>query len=379
MFDFFRKKNKDEENKNEKLENDFLENEIDSEKIDEDVSDEVAEKEEFYEKLEDNDNNVDDFKENDLEDENIDDELGFFAKLSKGLSKTREQFSSKLKNLFTANVKIDDDLYDELEEILISADIGMQSTIEIVDKLKDEIKERSIKNADEIFPLLKEIMKNKLDEKNLENELNISNDKLTVILVIGVNGVGKTTTIGKLAYNLKKEGHKVTLAAADTFRAAAIEQLDSWAKESKTQMIAHKEGSDPSAVIFDAIQAAKANNSDILICDTAGRLHNKKNLMNELEKINRTISTHANNANRENFLVLDATTGQNAISQLREFKNVCDISGLILTKLDGTAKGGVIFPLQVELEVPVKYIGVGEGINNLEKFDSKSFVDAMFE
>ncbi|MDU5503561.1 MAG: signal recognition particle-docking protein FtsY [Anaerococcus vaginalis] len=379
MFDFFRKKNKDEENNNEKLENDFFEDEIYSEKIDEDVSDEQSEKEEFEENLENYEDNINDSSEFDLEDESVDDELGFFAKLSKGLSKTREQFSSKLKNLFTANVKIDDDLYDELEEILISADIGMQSTIEIVDKLKDEIKERSIKNADEIFPLLKEIMKNKLDEKNLENELNISNDKLTVILVIGVNGVGKTTTIGKLAYNLKKEGHKVTLAAADTFRAAAIEQLDSWAKESNTQMIAHKEGSDPSAVIFDAIQAAKANNSDILICDTAGRLHNKKNLMNELEKINRTISTHANNANRENFLVLDATTGQNAISQLREFKNVCDISGLILTKLDGTAKGGVIFPLQVELEVPVKYIGVGEGINNLEKFDSKSFVDAMFE
>lgn len=379
MFDFFRKKNKDEENNNEKLENDFFENEIDSEKIDEDVSDEQNEKEEFEENLENYEDNINDSSEFDLEDESVDDELGFFAKLSKGLSKTREQFSSKLKNLFTANVKIDDDLYDELEEILISADIGMQSTIEIVDKLKDEIKERAIKNADEIFPLLKEIMKNKLDEKNLENELNISNDKLTVILVIGVNGVGKTTTIGKLAYNLKKEGHKVTLAAADTFRAAAIEQLDSWAKESKTQMIAHKEGSDPSAVIFDAIQAAKANGSDVLICDTAGRLHNKKNLMNELEKINRTISTHANNANRENFLVLDATTGQNAISQLREFKNVCDISGLILTKLDGTAKGGVIFPLQVELEVPVKYIGVGEGINNLEKFDSKSFVDAMFE
>lgn len=379
MFDFFRKKNKDEENNNEKLENDFFEDEIYSEKIDEDVSDEQSEKEEFEENLENYEDNINDSSEFDLEDESVDDELGFFAKLSKGLSKTREQFSSKLKNLFTANVKIDDDLYDELEEILISADIGMQSTIEIVDKLKDEIKERSIKNADEIFPLLKEIMKNKLDEKNLENELNISNDKLIVILVIGVNGVGKTTTIGKLAYNLKKEGHKVTLAAADTFRAAAIEQLDSWAKESNTQMIAHKEGSDPSAVIFDAIQAAKANNSDILICDTAGRLHNKKNLMNELEKINRTISTHANNANRENFLVLDATTGQNAISQLREFKNVCDISGLILTKLDGTAKGGVIFPLQVELEVPVKYIGVGEGINNLEKFDSKSFVDAMFE
>ena len=255
----------------------------------------------------------------------------------------------------------------------------MKSTIEIVDQLKYEIKEKSVKNADEIFPLLKEIMEKKLDEKNPENKLNISKDKLTVILVIGVNGVGKTTTIGKLANNLKKDGYKVTLAAADTFRAAAIEQLDLWAKQSNTQMIAHKEGSDPSAVIFDAIQAAKANKSDVLICDTAGRLHNKKNLMNELEKINRTISTHANNANRENLLVLDATTGQNAISQLREFKNVCDITGLILTKLDGTAKGGVIFPLQVELEVPVKYIGVGEGINNLEKFDSKSFVEAMFE
>lgn len=370
MFDFFKKKNKDEEIENKKLEKDSLENEETSDQLEENNENDVEVN--FLENEKISSNNFEEKKDED-------EDLGFFAKLSKGLSKTREQFSSNLKNLFTANVKIDDDLYDELEEILISADIGMQSTIEIVDQLKDEIKERSIKNSEEIFPLLKEIMEEKLDEKNLENKLNVSNDKLSVILVIGVNGVGKTTTIGKLAYNLKKEGHKVTLAAADTFRAAAIDQLDLWAKQSNTQMIAHKEGSDPSAVIFDAIQAAKANGSDVLICDTAGRLHNKKNLMNELEKINRTISTHANNANRENLLVLDATTGQNAISQLREFKNVCDISGLILTKLDGTAKGGVIFPLQVELEVPVKYIGVGEGINNLEKFDSKSFVEAMFE
>lgn len=368
MFDFFKKKKNDEEENSKKNLSDEnnLEKSEENEKI----------QESRFEETEENFEN-ENFKQ--LKDDDTDEELGFFTKLSKGLSKTREQFSSKLKNLFTANVKIDDDLYDELEEILISADIGMKSTIEIVDQLKDEIKEKSVKNADEIFPLLKEIMEKKLDEKNLENKLNISKDKLTVILVIGVNGVGKTTTIGKLANNLKKDGYKVTLAAADTFRAAAIEQLDSWAKQSNTQMIAHKEGSDPSAVIFDAIQAAKANKSDVLICDTAGRLHNKKNLMNELEKINRTISTHANNANRENLLVLDATTGQNAISQLREFKNVCDITGLILTKLDGTAKGGVIFPLQVELEVPVKYIGVGEGINNLEKFDSKSFVEAMFE
>lgn len=375
MFDFFKKKNKDEEVENEKLEKDPLQNEEAIDKLNKNTKEENNK-----DNLEENSLKSEDLIDNNFEDKKDEgDDLGFFAKLSKGLSKTREQFSSNLKNLFTANVKIDDDLYDELEEILISADIGMQSTIEIVDKLKDEIKERSIKNSEEIFPLLKEIMENKLDEKNLENKLNVSSDKLSVILVIGVNGVGKTTTIGKLAYNLKNEGHKVTLAAADTFRAAAIEQLDLWAKQSNTQMIAHKEGSDPSAVIFDAIQAAKANGSDVLICDTAGRLHNKKNLMNELEKINRTISTHANNSNRENLLVLDATTGQNAISQLREFKNVCDITGLILTKLDGTAKGGVIFPLQVELEVPVKYIGVGEGINNLEKFDSKSFVEAMFE
>lgn len=368
MFDFFKRK----KNENEKQ----VESEI-IEEVEKENPLEENEDENISEDVNNTQNKEDEEKE--IISEENEEELGFFEKLSKGLTKTREQFSSKLKNLFTANVKIDDDLYDELEEILISADIGMQSTIEIVDELKDKIKERSIKNADQIFPLLKEIMEDKLDEKNLDNELLISNDKLSVILVIGVNGVGKTTTIGKLAHNLKKEGHKVTLAAADTFRAAAIEQLDSWAKESNTQMIAHKEGSDPSAVIFDAIQAAKANGSDVLICDTAGRLHNKKNLMNELEKINRTISTHANNANRENLLVLDATTGQNAISQLREFKNVCDITGLILTKLDGTAKGGVIFPLQVELEVPVKYIGVGEGIDNLEKFDSKSFVKAMIE
>lgn len=312
---------------------------------------------------------------NDVEDnENV----GFFAKIKKGLSKTRDQFNQGLTNLFTRNVKIDDDLYDELEEILISADIGMTSTVEIVDELRDEIKKRSIKEADQIYPVLKEIMSDKLDEKNPDNNLNVEDNNLSVILVIGVNGVGKTTTIGKLANNLKKEGKNVMLAAADTFRAAAIEQLGEWAEKSDLEMISHKEGSDPSAVIFDAIKSAKAKNADVLICDTAGRLHNKKNLMKELEKINKTIDTHAKGASRDNLLVLDATTGQNAVSQLREFKNVTDISGLILTKLDGTAKGGVIFPLQVELEVPVKYIGVGEGINDLEKFDSKTFVEAMF-
>ena len=317
-------------------------------------------------------------------DENIEieddkpEKIGFFDRIKEGLIKTRDQFSGQIKNLFTANVKIDDDLYEELEEILISSDIGMDSTLDIVDKLKSEIKARKIKESDQIYPLLREIMVDKLNENNLDNELNIEDNQLAIILVIGVNGVGKTTTIGKLAHNLKNEGKTVMLAAADTFRAAAIEQLGEWADKADVEMVAHSEGADPSAVIFDAIQSAKSNNIDVLICDTAGRLHNKKNLMKELEKINKTIDTHAGKASRENILVLDATTGQNAVSQLREFKNVTDITGLVLTKLDGTAKGGIIFPLQVELDVPVKYIGLGEGIDNLEKFDSNSFVEAMF-
>lgn len=312
------------------------------------------------------------------EEESSNEKESFFDKLKKGLTKTRDNFTSSLTNLFTRNVKIDDDLYDELEEILISADIGMSSTIEIVDELRGEIKKQSIKESDKIYPVLKKIMMEKLDEKNLDNEIKFEKGKLTVILVIGVNGVGKTTTIGKLANNFKNEGKSVMLAAADTFRAAAIEQLQEWSDRADVELITHKEGADPSAVIFDAIKSARSKNIDVLICDTAGRLHNKKNLMQELDKINRTIDTHAVNSNRENLLVLDATTGQNAVSQLKEFKNVTDITGLILTKLDGTAKGGVIFPLQVEVEVPVKYIGVGEGIDHLQKFNSKTFVEAMF-
>lgn len=375
MFNFFKKK-KDEDEKKDKIEDNILDGQEDEENP---VEEEII-------KLAEEASKEDDALSENKEDENHDklDEKagkkpGFFENLFDGLTKTRDQFSSKLKNLFTANVKIDDDMYEELEEILISSDIGMECTIDIVDELRDEIKERKIKDSEKIHPLLKEIMVKKLEENNLNNKLNISDGKMTIILVIGVNGVGKTTTIGKLAYNLKNEGKKVTLAAADTFRAAAIEQLGEWADVSGVDMVAHQEGSDPSAVIFDGIQAAKANKSDILLCDTAGRLHNKKNLMNELEKINRTIDTHAPDANRENLLVLDATTGQNALSQLREFKNVTDITGLVLTKLDGTAKGGVIFPLQVELDVPVKYIGVGEAVENLQKFDSESFVSAMFE
>lgn len=380
MFDFFRRK-KDIKDEIEEVE----ENLEDNTSKDDNSNENIVELENF-ENLESNPiDETHDYLEVDTDLNNAEEEIeknikkvSFFDKLKDGLIKTRDQFSSQVKNLFTANVKIDDELFEELEEILISADIGMDSTLAIVDSLRDEIKERKIKDTNEIYPLLEEIMIKHLDKNNLDNELNIKQDELSIILVIGVNGVGKTTTIGKLAYDLKQEGKKVMLAAADTFRAAAIEQLGEWANKADVEMVALDQGADPSAVIFDAIRSAKSKDIDVLICDTAGRLHNKKNLMKELEKINKTIDTHAGRANRDNLLVLDATTGQNAVSQLREFKNVTVITGLILTKLDGTAKGGIIFPLQSELNVPVKYIGLGEGIDDLEKFDSKSFVNALF-
>lgn len=418
MFDFFKKKKKEDENKKEYLEETYQDDEVEEEWQVEDEYEEDfkpleggetlvfessnvdLEEESSHDESEHNENldsnpisteyltNASNFnyeESNNYEKDEIynqsyeeSENKGFFGKLRDGLLKTRDQFSSQIKNLFTSNVKIDDEMYEELEDILISADIGMETTLAIVDSLRYEINERNIKDSDEIYPLLEEIMVRHLDRDNLDNDLNFKNNELAIILVIGVNGVGKTTTIGKLAYNLEKEGKSVMLAAADTFRAAAIEQLGEWADKANVEMIAHSEGADPSAVIFDAIKSAKNKDIDVLICDTAGRLHNKKNLMKELEKINKTIDSHAGSATRENLLVLDATTGQNAVNQLREFKNVTDITGLILTKLDGTAKGGIIFPLQYELNVPVKYIGLGEGIDNLEKFDSKSFVDAMF-
>ena len=301
---------------------------------------------------------------------------GFFKKLVSGLTKTRDNVVKGLNSVFHGFSKIDDDFYEELEEILIMGDLGVATTEKIITDLKAKVKELKIKEPQECKDLLINSIKEQMDlgENAYEYE-----DKKSVVLVIGVNGVGKTTSIGKIAAGLNKKGKKVVLAAADTFRAAAIEQLTEWANRAKVDIIAQKEGSDPGAVVFDAIQATKARNADVLICDTAGRLHNKKNLMEELRKIDRIIEREYPNAYRETFIVLDGTTGQNALYQLKEFKEITDISGIILTKMDGTAKGGIAVAIQAEYGVPVKYIGVGEQIEDLQKFNSDDFVNALFD
>ncbi len=301
---------------------------------------------------------------------------GFFKKLLSGLTKTRNNVVSGLNSIFHSFSKIDDDFYEELEEMLIMGDLGVAATEKIIEGLKTKVKELKIKEPGECRQLLIDSIKEQMDlgENAYEYE-----KRKSVVLVIGVNGVGKTTSIGKIAAGLKAQGKKVILAAADTFRAAAIEQLEEWADRAGVDIIAQQEGSDPGAVIYDAIQAAKARNADVLICDTAGRLHNKKNLMDELKKIDRIIEREFPDAYRENLIVLDGTTGQNALSQLKEFREAADISGIILTKMDGTAKGGIAVAIQSEYGVPVKYIGVGEQIDDLQKFNSDDFVNALFD
>lgn len=298
----------------------------------------------------------------------------FFNKLKSGLTKTREGLTNKLSNILNLAITIDDDLYDELEELLITSDIGVDTTMCIIDKLRERVKKEKIKDPIEIKPCLKKILIEMLEENDDKNE----DEYPEVILVIGVNGVGKTTSIGKLSNSFKKDGKKVLIAAADTFRAAAIDQLEVWSSRVGVDIIKHQEGADPAAVVFDALQAAKARKVDVLLCDTAGRLHNKKNLMNELSKINRIIEKEFKDGKKQSLLVIDATTGQNGIQQAKQFMEVCNIDGIILTKLDGTAKGGVVISIKNSLGIPVKYIGVGEGIEDLQKFDSKSFVEALF-
>ncbi len=301
---------------------------------------------------------------------------GFFKKLVSGLTKTRDNIVHGIDNVFSGFSKIDDDFYEELEETLIMGDLGVNTTEEIIENLKEKVKENHIKDPADCKELLINTIKEQMDLG--ENAYEFENRK-SIVLVIGVNGVGKTTSIGKLAAQLKAQGKKVVLAAADTFRAAAIEQLTEWANRSGVDIISQSEGSDPAAVIYDAISAGRARNADVIICDTAGRLHNKKNLMEELKKINRIIDKEMPEAYRENLIVLDGTTGQNALSQLKEFKEAADVTGIILTKMDGTATGGIAVAIQAEYGIPVKYIGVGEHIDDLQKFNSQDFVNALFD
>lgn len=297
-----------------------------------------------------------------------------FEKLKTGLSKTKTNFTDRISDLLHLTKVIDEDLYEELEEILITADIGSETSGRILSQLREKVKEKRISDPLEVHLCIKEIL---LEILAAPEEV-ASEKKSKILLVIGVNGVGKTTSIGKLSSRLKKGGNKVIIAAADTFRAAAIDQLEIWSNRAGVELIKQQEGSDPAAVVFDAIQAAKSRHADYLLCDTAGRLHNKKNLMNELSKINKIIEKEGQNFNIETLLVLDASTGQNALSQAKEFMEVAKIDGLILTKLDGTAKGGIIIAIKSILNLPVKYIGVGEGIDDLQEFHSEEFVDALF-
>ena len=302
--------------------------------------------------------------------------MGFFDKLKNGLTKTRESIAKQVNNVFSVFVKVDDELFENLEEALIMADIGVETSTYIIEKLRDNVKHKHITDGNIVKEELKSIISEILSA--LDTTVNTSTTP-SVILVIGVNGVGKTTSIGKIASHYKSIGKKVLLAAADTFRAAAIDQLDIWAQRSGCDIIKHQENSDPAAVVFDACTAAKARGADILICDTAGRLHNKKNLMAELAKINRVIERELPDSARETLLVLDATTGQNAVSQAKLFSEAADITGIILTKLDGTAKGGIVISIAKEQNVPVKFVGVGEGIDDLQEFNSDDFAKAIFE
>ncbi|MDK0761663.1 signal recognition particle-docking protein FtsY [Clostridium perfringens] len=298
-----------------------------------------------------------------------------FDKLKTGLTKTRDNLTDKINEALNLAVTIDDDMYEELEEALIMSDIGMDTTIEIIDRLKAKIRKEKINDVEMVKPALKEVIAEMMLEGDSEEEEGDNEKK--VMLIIGVNGVGKTTSIGKIAARNKNNGKKVLLAAADTFRAAAIDQLDIWSQRANVDIVKHQEGSDPAAVVFDAVQAAKARDVDLLICDTAGRLHNKKNLMDELAKINRIIDRELGDRKKETLLVLDGTTGQNAVIQAKQFMEACPIDGIILTKLDGTAKGGVVISIKNTLNIPVKYIGVGEGVDDLQKFNAKEFAEAL--
>ena len=300
--------------------------------------------------------------------------MGLFSKIKEGLKKTRESFSASLDNMLGSYTEIDESLFEQLEELLVMADTGVPTAERICEEVKKRVKAQRVTDPTQIFEMLRETVAEMIAG---DEELHVRT-KPSIILVIGVNGVGKTTTIGKIASRLRQERKKVLLAAADTFRAAAIEQLEVWAERSGSEIVKHPEGSDPASVVYDAIAAAKSRGTDVVICDTAGRLHNQKNLMDELAKINRIIDRELPDADKEVLLVLDATTGQNAVNQAREFQNVANLTGIVLTKLDGTARGGVVLAIREELKLPVKFIGVGEQVDDLQPFDAKAFSEALF-
>ncbi len=305
-----------------------------------------------------------------------DEKQGLFKRLASGLAKTRQNIVSNMDSIFKGSSKIDEEFYEDLEETLIMGDIGVHATDQIIEDLRGQVKEQKIRDPEECRQILIDSIRNQM--KSVETSYRFEEER-SVILVIGVNGVGKTTTIGKLASKLKQSGKKVILAGADTFRAAAGEQLTEWSHRAGVEIIGGQEGADPASVVYDAVQAAKSRNADVLIVDTAGRLHNKKNLMEELKKINRILEREYPDVYRETLIVLDATTGQNALNQAEQFQEVADITGIVLTKMDGTAKGGIVVAIQSELGIPVKYIGVGESIDDLQKFDADQFADALFE
>ena len=395
---FFKKNDKEEENILEKYAQNSEDDVIKNDDIINDIKEEAIESEndidEIKEEIIENINNINDFMEpfgevlsekkeellNNVEEpieELLVEKKGLFARLKEGLKKTSDSFSSKFDNLFKGYLKIDDELYEELEEILITSDISFDTTLKIVENLKENIKKKNITDVNLVKTELKEVIYELLKDSN--SKIDVENDK-SVIIIVGVNGVGKTTTIGKLASRLKASGKSVLLAAGDTFRAAAEEQLEIWSKRAEVEIVRHQEsGADPSAVIYDAIQKAKSKNIDVLICDTAGRLHNKVNLMNELSKIMRTVNKEHPDAKKEVLLVIDATTGQNALNQVKTFNEAVNLTGVILTKLDGTAKGGVILSIIDEYNIPVKFIGVGEKVDDLQEFNPRDFVDALFD
>ena len=378
FFDKFKSKKDYEETKNteEDLQQEELEISQSNENIEisEEVNDSEKVVEEKNEKSETDNEKYQEQSEEFIEDKEENKE-GFFEKLKNSLLKTRDNISNKIDQVLANYRTVDEELFEEIEETLISADIGVETTLKIVAQLRDKVKLNNIQDPSEIKNVLADILKENIINDKIDNNLNV--DDKTIILVVGVNGVGKTTTIGKLAMKFKKDGKKVLMVAADTFRAAAIEQLTEWANRAKVDIISHKEGSDPASVVFDGVSAMKSRDADILICDTAGRLHNKKNLMNELNKIKRVIEKEYPEAKKEILLIVDGTTGQNAIIQAKEFMNATDLTGAIITKLDGTAKGGMIFPLEMELGIPVKFIGIGEQVNDLVKFEPEKFIEAI--